>query len=126
MPSESDALLARNYATNGAMTDEAVAARRWKQARVQAFVGTFLTVAFFVALVVVLFFAEESTGRGGLPRDPLKAAHAVLRGAPVFVSCSSGRWGKVLMGLGLARTDISVSRDALVGRAGADTYSRSP
>lgn len=86
MPSENDALLERNYATNGALTREATAARERRHARVRAVVSTILVVLFLVGVPLMLFLGEEGSGRTGLSKDPLKAAHQVLKSTPVIVS----------------------------------------
>ena len=64
MSTEQDALLQRNLASDGELTPQAQAALTQRRARVQAVVGTVLTLIFLVGVPLMLFLGEDGLGTG--------------------------------------------------------------
>jgi hypothetical protein len=85
--SEQDPLLVRNYATDSGLTSEgeAIAARGRRTTRARACIGLMLVALFVVGITFMLSLGNEGLGRGGLPKDPAKAAERVLFTSPVIV-----------------------------------------
>jgi hypothetical protein len=64
--------------------------RTLRAAKVRVIVSSVLTAVFIAALVLMFVAADKFNlgpgERGTLPKDPLKAARAILKDAPVIVS----------------------------------------